>query len=319
MELDTLIEKFKLYISVEKNLSLHTQRNYLSDLYQFKDFLEREYPKTGIETIDNMIIRSYLGSLYKKNRKSSIARKLASLRTFFKFLLRAGILKENPASIVSTPRLEKHVPSFLTIDEMFALLNMPDGAKPAGLRDKAILEILYSSGLRVSELVEMNEDDLDLNLGIIKVMGKGKKERIVPIGSKAIEALNNYLNNRKRLSKYPLPSSLNPPLLLNQRGGRLTTRSVARIINRYIEQCGLLKNISPHSLRHTFATHMLDAGADLRAIQELLGHVSLSTTQKYTHVSISKLMEVYDNAHPKSRVKVHDATGGRGHGTGEIQ
>ena len=319
MELDTLIEKFKLYISVEKNLSLHTQRNYLSDLYQFKGFLEREYPKTGIETIDNMIIRSYLGSLYKKNRKSSIARKLASLRTFFKFLLRAGILKENPASIVSTPRLEKHVPSFLTIDEIFALLNMPDVAKPAGLRDKAILEILYSSGLRVSELVEMNEDDLDLNLGIIKVMGKGKKERIVPIGSKAIEALNNYLNNRKRLSKYPLPSSLNPPLLLNQRGGRLTTRSVARIINRYIEQCGLLKNISPHSLRHTFATHMLDAGADLRAIQELLGHVSLSTTQKYTHVSISKLMEVYDNAHPKSRVKVHDATGGRGQGTGKIQ
>ena len=307
MELDTLIEKFKLYISVEKNLSLHTQRNYLSDLYQFKDFLEREYPKTGIETIDNMIIRSYLGSLYKKNRKSSIARKLASLRTFFKFLLRAGILKENPASIVSTPRLEKHVPSFLTIDEMFALLNMPDETKPAGIRDKAILEILYSSGLRVSELVEMNEDDLDLNLGIIKVMGKGKKERIVPIGSKAIEALNNYLNNKKRLSKHPLPSSLNPPLLLNQRGGRLTTRSVARIINRYIEQCGLLKNISPHSLRHTFATHMLDAGADLRAIQELLGHVSLSTTQKYTHVSISKLMEVYDNAHPKSRVKVHDA------------
>ena len=307
MELDTLIEKFKLYISVEKNLSLHTQRNYLSDLYQFKGFLEREYPKTGIETIDNMIIRSYLGSLYKKNRKSSIARKLASLRTFFKFLLRAGILKENPASIVSTPRLEKHVPSFLTIDEIFALLNMPDVAKPAGLRDKAILEILYSSGLRVSELVEMNEDDLDLNLGIIKVMGKGKKERIVPIGSKAIEALNNYLNNRKRLSKYPLPSSLNPPLLLNQRGGRLTTRSVARIINRYIEQCGLLKNISPHSLRHTFATHMLDAGADLRAIQELLGHVSLSTTQKYTHVSISKLMEVYDNAHPKSRIKVPDA------------
>ncbi len=307
MELDTLIERFRQYISIEKNLSLHTQRNYLSDLYQFKDFLEREYPKTGIETIDNMIIRSYLGSLYKKNRKSSIARKLASLRTFFKFLLRAGILKENPASIVSTPRLEKHVPSFLTIDEMFALLNIPDETKLAGIRDKAILEILYSSGLRVSELVEMNEDDLDLNLGIIKVMGKGKKERIVPIGSKAIEALNNYLNSKKRLSKHPLPSSLNPPLLLNQRGGRLTTRSVARIINRYIEQCGLLKNISPHSLRHTFATHMLDAGADLRAIQELLGHVSLSTTQKYTHVSISKLMEVYDNAHPKSRVKVHDA------------
>lgn len=307
MELDTCIEKFKHYLSVEKNLSSHTQRNYVSDLRQFKDFLEREYPRISMTAIDNMTIRSYLGSLYKKNRKSSIARKLASLRTFFKYLLRVGILEENPASTVSTPRLEKHVPSFLTIDEMFALLNMPDENKLAGIRDKAILETLYSSGLRVSELVEMNEDDLDLNLGIIKVMGKGRKERIVPIGSKAIEALNNYLNSRKRMSKYPLSSSLNPPLLLNQRGGRLTTRSVARIINRYIEQCGLLKNISPHSLRHTFATHMLDAGADLRAIQELLGHVSLSTTQKYTHVSISKLMEVYDKSHPKSREKLHDA------------
>lgn len=304
MELDTYIEKFEHYLSVEKNLSPHTQRNYVSDLHQFKDFLESEHPGISITAIDNMTIRSYLGSLYKKNRKSSIARKLASLRTFFKFLLKVGILKENPASTVSTPRLEKHVPSFLTIDEMFALLNMPDETKLVGMRDKAILETLYSSGLRVSELVEMNEDDLDLNLGIIKVMGKGRKERIVPIGSKAIEALNNYLSSRKRMEKCPLPSSLNPPLLLNQRGGRLTTRSVARIINRYVEQCGLLKNISPHSLRHTFATHMLDAGADLRAIQELLGHVSLSTTQKYTHVSISKLMEVYDKAHPKSREKI---------------
>ncbi|MBW2555205.1 MAG: tyrosine recombinase XerC [Deltaproteobacteria bacterium] len=304
MELDTYIEKFEHYLSVEKNLSPHTQRNYVSDLHQFKDFLESEHPGISITAIDNMTIRSYLGSLYKKNRKSSIARKLASLRTFFKFLLKVGILKENPASTVSTPRLGKHVPSFLTIDEMFALLNMPDETKLVGMRDKAILETLYSSGLRVSELVEMNEDDLDLNLGIIKVMGKGRKERIVPIGSKAIEALNNYLSSRKRMGKCPLPSSLNPPLLLNQRGGRLTTRSVARIINRYVEQCGLLKNISPHSLRHTFATHMLDAGADLRAIQELLGHVSLSTTQKYTHVSISKLMEVYDKAHPKSREKI---------------
>ncbi len=186
MELDTYIEKFEHYLSVEKNLSPHTQRNYVSDLHQFKDFLESEHPGISITAIDNMTIRSYLASLYKKNRKSSIARKLASLRTFFKFLLKVGILKENPASTVSTPRLEKHVPSFLTIDEMFALLNMPDETKLVGMRDKAILETLYSSGLRVSELVEMNEDDLDLNLGIIKVMGKGRKERIVPIGSKAI-------------------------------------------------------------------------------------------------------------------------------------
>jgi len=303
MILDTLIEKFDHYISIEKNLSLHTRRNYISDLNQFKEFLEREYPKIKWEAIDNTIIRSYLGFLYKKNKKTSIARKLASLRTFFKFLLRGEILKKNPASLVSTPRLEKHVPSFLSIDEMFHVLNMPDDSKLGGLRDRAIMETLYSSGLRVSELVEMNEDDIDLNLGIIKVMGKGKKERIVPIGSKAIEALQNYLKFRKRMSTHPLSSSLNSPVFLNQRGGRLSARSVARIINRYIKQCGLLKNISPHSLRHTFATHMLDAGADLRAIQELLGHASLSTTQKYTHVSIDKLMEVYDKAHPKSREK----------------
>lgn len=304
MTLDTLIEKFDHYISIERNLSLHTRRNYISDLSQFKEYLKREYPKIRIKAIDSTIIRSYLGFIHKKNRKSSIARKLASLRTFFKFLLSVGILKENSASLVSTPRLEKHVPSFLSIDEMFSLLEMPDKNKLQGLRDKAIMETLYSSGLRVSELVEMNEDELDLNLGIIKVMGKGRKERIVLIGSKAIEALNNYLKSRKMMSKHPLPSSLNPPVFLNQRGGRLTARSVARIINRYIEQCGILKNISPHSLRHTFATHMLDAGADLRAIQELLGHVSLSTTQKYTHVSIDKLMEVYDKAHPKSRERI---------------
>ncbi|MBW2183199.1 MAG: tyrosine recombinase XerC [Deltaproteobacteria bacterium] len=303
--MDTLIEKFENYICVERNLSLHTRRNYISDLKQFNDFLKREHPKIKYEAIDNTSIRSYLGFLYKKNRKSSVARKLASLRTFFKFLLRAGILKKNPASLVSTPRLEKYIPSFLSIDETFILLEMPDVTTFAGIRDKAIMEVLYSSGLRVSELVEMDENDLDLNLGIIKVMGKGKKERIVPVGSKAIEALKSYLNSHKRRKKIPPPSSLNPPVFLNQRGGRLTARSVARIINRYIEQCGVLKNISPHSLRHTFATHMLDAGADLRAIQELLGHVSLSTTQKYTHVSIDKLMEVYDKAHPKSREKTN--------------
>ena len=304
MTFDSLLEKFERYISVEKNLSLHTQRNYLSDLNQFKAFLKKEHSEISIKAIDSTIIRSYLGSLHKKNRKTSVARKLASLRTFFRFLIRAGILKKNPASLICTPRLEKHVPGFLSIDEIFSLLEMPDKTTLAGLRDKAIMETLYSSGLRVSELVEMDADDLDPNLGIIKVMGKGKKERIVPVGSKAIAALKNYLNARRKTGKCPPPSTLNPPLFLNQRGGRLTTRSVARIINQYIEKCGILKNISPHSLRHTFATHMLDAGADLRAIQELLGHASLSTTQKYTHVSISKLMEVYDKAHPKSREKM---------------
>jgi len=306
MTLDSLIEKFDTYISVERGFSTHTRRNYLSDLTQFKEFLKREHPAITLDEIDSSIIRTYLGFLYKKNTKSSTARKLASLRTFFKLLVREGILKKNPAVLVSSPRLERHIPSFLTVDETFALLNMPDETTTVGLRDKSIIEVLYSSGLRVSELVEMNENDLDLNLGIIKVMGKGRKERIVPIGSKAIAVLKNYLPARTALSAQQLSSSLNPPVFLNQRGGRLTARSVARIINHYVEQCGLLKKISPHSLRHSFATHMLDAGADLRAIQELLGHVSLSTTQKYTHVGIGKLMEVYDKAHPKSRIRQKD-------------
>lgn len=306
MKPDSLLEHFQHYLSVERNVSRHTQRNYISDLRQFSQFLQRDYPERDFTTVDGLTIRSYLGVLHKKNRKSSIARKLASLRTFFRFLVRKGILKENPASAVSTPRLEKYVPGFLSIDEMFALLGMPDQTTLTGVRDRAIMEMLYSSGLRVSELVGMNEGHLDRNLGIVKVMGKGKKERIVPVGGKALEALQNYASALGMMPERIPPPSVSRPLFLNRRGGRLTARSVARIINRYIEQCGLVKNISPHSLRHTFATHMLDAGADLRAIQELLGHVSLSTTQKYTHVSVGRLMETYDKAHPRSREKKGD-------------
>ena len=301
MKLDTVLVQFERYLSVERNLSTHTQRNYLNDLRQFSEFLRREYPARGLEAVDNLTIRSYLGALYKKNKKSSIARKLASLRSFFKFLVRKDMLEEDPTSLIATPRREKHMPSFLSVDEMFALLSMPDEATLAGIRDRAIMETLYSSGLRVSELVGMNEENLDANLGIIKVLGKGRKERIVPIGEKALVAVQDYLLARKERDTRPCSSPSKLPLFKNLRGGRLTARSVARIINRYIEQCGIVKNISPHALRHTFATHMLDAGADLRAIQELLGHVSLSTTQKYTHVSVSRLMETYDKAHPKSR------------------
>jgi len=301
MKLDTELAQFEHYLMVERGVSVHTQRNYLNDLRQFSTFLQKEFPDRDLTTIDNLTIRSYLGALYKINKKSSIARKLASLRTFFKFLLRKDIIADDPTALVSTPRREKHMPSFLSVDEMFALLTMPDGTKLAGIRDRAIMETLYSSGLRVSELVGMNEENLDANLGIVKVLGKGKKERIVPIGKKALVAVENYLLARKERDTSPRSSSSKLPLFKNLRGGRLTARSVARIINRYIEQCGIVKNISPHALRHSFATHMLDAGADLRAIQELLGHVSLSTTQKYTHVSAAKLMETYDKAHPKSR------------------
>ncbi len=306
MKLDTELEQFEHYLRVERGFSIHTQRNYLNDLRRFSEFLQESYPERDLPTIDSLVIRSYLGALFKKNKKSSIARKLASLRTFFKFLLRKGILDADPTALVGTPRREKHMPSFLSVDEMFALLGMPDDATLAGIRDRAIMETLYSSGLRVSELVGMNEENFDTNLGIVRVLGKGKKERIVPIGKTALEAVQNYLVVRKRKRAHPQPSTAKLPLFENLRGGRLTARSVARIINRYIEQCGIVKNISPHAIRHTFATHMLDAGADLRAIQELLGHVSLSTTQKYTHVSAAKLMETYDKAHPKSRDSVKD-------------
>jgi integrase/recombinase XerC len=298
MCLDNLFEAFDRYMSVEKNLSPHTRRNYSRDLRRFGEFLTERHPELGVKAIESTVIRSYLGTLYKKNKKSSVARKLASLRTFFKFLLRRGIVDSNPAAAVATPRMEKHMPGFLSIDEIFALLKMPDETTLAGARDKAIMETLYSSGLRVSELVGMNEDALDDNLGVVRVMGKGKKERIVPIGGKALDAVRHYRKANGRAAAGP-----GRPLFLNLRGGRLTARSVARIINRYIEQCAIARRISPHSLRHTFATHMLDAGADLRAIQELLGHASLSTTQKYTHVSVSRLMETYDKAHPKSREK----------------
>ena len=306
MKLDTELTHFEHYLRVERGLSIHTQRNYLNDLRQFSQFLQESYPERDLATIDSLVIRSYLGALFKKNKKSSIARKLASLRTFFKFLLRKGILDDDPTTLIGTPRREKHMPTFLSVDEMFALLTMPDDATLAGIRDRAIMETLYSSGLRVSELVGMNEENFDTNLGIVRVLGKGKKERIVPIGVKALEAVQNYLVVRERKRADQPPSAAKLPLFENQRGGRLTARSVARIINRYIDQCGIVKHISPHAIRHTFATHMLDAGADLRAIQELLGHVSLSTTQKYTHVSAAKLMETYDKAHPKSRDSIED-------------
>ena len=243
-----------------------------------------------------MVLRKYLSFLHRKNRKSSIARKLSTLRSFFKYLVREQILSANPAKPVSTPKVEKLLPSTLTVDEAFRLVESPSRDKRMSeteLRDRAILELLYSSGIRVSELVGLNPDRVDLDLGIIKVMGKGRKERIVPIGTKAIEALKSYAKIRGRMED-------TSPLFLNLRGGRLTDRSVVRLVKKYGRQSGIFRKISPHSLRHTFATHLLDAGADLREIQEMLGHASLSTTQRYTHLTVGKLMEVYDKAHPRS-------------------
>ncbi len=301
--LEPYLKQFEQYLQIEKNASEHTCRNYLSDLREFDRFIVQKAAASvsRIDQINNLIIRGFLGQLAKSNKKSSQARKLSALRTFFKFLLRETVITQNPAASVRTPKQGKYLPQHLTVDEMFALLDSVPAGDLEHARDRAILEVLYSTGIRVSELVGLDRDDLELNLGIIKVRGKGRKERIVPIGNKAITALNHYL--QKIPSVVPAASQGKSPVFVNLRGSRLTARSVARILNKYVERCGLQRAISPHSLRHSFATHMLNAGADLRAIQELLGHANLSTTQRYTHLNIDKLMEVYDRAHPRSREK----------------
>jgi integrase/recombinase XerC len=301
-EKEGLIRQFIHYLSDEKNASPHTCRNYLTDLEQFEDFLKSSgtalspQGDMAIEKIDRLAIRKYLSFLHRKNRKSSIARKLSTLRSFFRYLVREQIISSNPAKPVSTPKVEKLLPTALTVDEVFRLVESPlkfMKSREMELRDRALLELLYSSGIRVSELVGLNRNRVNLELGIVKVMGKGRKERIVPVGAKAIEALITYLEARKTVGD-------ESPLFVNLRGGRLTTRSVARVVKKQARDSGIFRNISPHSLRHTFATHLLDGGADLREIQEMLGHASLSTTQRYTHLTVGKLMEVYDKAHPRS-------------------
>jgi len=301
------IQQFIHYLSVEKNASPHTCRCYRRDLEAFEDFLKNSgiHLTPGgdvkIEKVDRIAIRKYLSFLHRKNKKSSIARKISTLRSFFKYLVREQLIPSNPAKTISTPKVEKTLPTTLTVDEAFRLMESPQsisgksskGSEERGLRDRAILELLYSSGLRVSELVGLNSNQLDLDLGIVRVMGKGRKERIVPVGVKAIDALKAYLEERGMLKG-------DEPIFINSSGGRLTARSVGRLIKKYTRHSNIFRKVSPHSLRHTFATHLLDAGADIREIQEMLGHSSLSTTQRYTHVSMGKLMEVYDKAHPRS-------------------
>jgi integrase/recombinase XerC len=301
------IQRFIHYLSLEKNASPHTCRCYRKDLEGFEDFLKSSgiylSPTGGveIEKVDRIAIRKYLSFLHRRNKKSSIARKISTLRSFFRYLIREQVISFNPAKSVSTPKVEKTLPTTLTVDEAFRLMESPKSLpeKPSAaskenrLRDRAILELLYSSGLRVSELVGLNFNQLDSDLGIVRVMGKGRKERIVPVGAKAIEALKAYFEERRVFKG-------ENPIFINSFGGRLTARSVGRLIKKYTRHSGIFRRVSPHSLRHTFATHLLDAGADIREIQEMLGHSSLSTTQRYTHVSMGKLMEVYDKAHPRS-------------------
>jgi len=303
-----LIEKFIQHLRVERNASENTVRSYAADLYQFRDFLQsgglpldQEQGDIAVEKIDHLAIRAYLSHLYRSHKKSSLARKIAAQRSFFRYLVEEGKLSQSPAEIVATPKQEKPLPNFLPVDEVFSLLETPGKETVWGTRDRAILETLYSCGIRVSELVGLSDGEVDFNLGVVRVYGKGRKERIVPIGEKALAALLKYLPQRDRILAGWRRKGRGLPLFINNRGGRLTARSVARILHKHLGQSGLMRKISPHGLRHSFATHLLDAGADLRAIQELLGHVSLSTTQRYTHVSVDKLMEVYDRAHPRAK------------------
>jgi integrase/recombinase XerC len=294
-----LIEQFLEHLRYERNVSSHTLRNYASDLEQFLYFLtageKRKAPE--ISEIDHLTIREWLASLHSAQKtKASIARKLAALRTFFQFLVREGILELNPAKLVATPKLEKKLPKHLSIEEAVRFIESPDPETDLGKRDRAMLELMYATGVRVAELTTLNIADVDFRNQLVRVTGKRRKQRIVPFGDPASAAIRSYLDVRDKF----LLKRDEEALFLNYQGTRITTRSVGRMVEKYIRLCAGMHNISPHALRHSFATHLLDNGADLRDIQELLGHARLSTTQVYTHVSMEKLIEVYDKAHPKA-------------------
>ncbi len=301
-----LVQDFLESLLSEKGYSENTYRAYGTDLEEFYRFLktggykeakERHSEEPVLEKITPLVIRGFMGNLYKKNKKSTIVRKLSSLRSFLNYLVKNKIMDDNPANLVMTPKREKPIPIFLSVDEMFRLLDSIRDDTVLGLRNRAIFETLYSTGLRVSELAGLNVYNVDFDEQFVRVLGKGNKERVVPIGNKALSAIIAY---RDRLSRDSYSFQVeNGPLFLNKNKGRLTPRSIGRILDKLVISCSLLTSISPHALRHTFATHMLNAGADLRVVQELLGHKSLSTTQKYTHVTIDRLMETYNQAHPR--------------------
>lgn len=289
------ISEFLSYLRHERNASPHTISAYARDLAQLEDYFKAK----GVdwESADNVVLRGFLAGLYeKKQKKSTIGRKLASVRSFYEFLVRRKRLEENPARVLATPRREKRIPSFLSEEEAVSFLDLPDSAEPLDQRDRAILEFLYATGIRVSELVAVDPEDVNFAERLIRVKGKGKKERLVPFGRRAANALESYMTARRSLLKNPAENAL----FLNYRGERLTSRSVERIVDKHVRRTALNRKISPHSLRHSFASHLLGRGADLRVIQELLGHESLGTTQKYTHMDLGQLLRVYKKSHPRS-------------------
>lgn len=294
------VTRFEDWLAVERGYSKHTVESYLRDLNEFVVFVGPELP---LVTIEPHRIRAFVYELNSRNKASSVARKLSALRTFFRFLLRNKMIRQDPMIGISMPKQLKHVPVFLSVDEMFSLLDAPGQQDSLALRDRAILELLYSAGLRVAELASVDVEDLDLQEGMIRVLGKGGKERMLPLGRPAIHAVQSYLEQRQQLRLDCRRRGREPDrraLFLNNRGTRLTTRSVERLVAMYGARAGITVRVTPHALRHSFATHLLEMGADLRSVQELLGHASLSTTQKYTHLNMDHLMDVYDRAHPMS-------------------
>ena len=285
-----LIAEFLDYMTTGRNVSLNTVRGYRTDLEQFADFFPASAATLGHEDL-----RRYLAHLAEhKIKKSSISRKLSAIRSFFAFLLRRGNISRNPARLLSTPKQDKRLPKVLTVDDTLRLLNAPDRDSNDFLRDRAILETLYSTGIRVSELIGMDHGDIGRNDRLIRIRGKGRKERIVPIGRQALEAIDAW-----RLKKPATDQE--DAVFTNNAGKRLTVRTVQRIVANYRKKLGLSYSASPHTLRHSYATHLLESGADLRSIQELLGHASLSTTQRYTHLNLDSLMDAYDKAHPRAK------------------
>jgi tyrosine recombinase XerC len=310
------LQSFLEFLRLNRNVSAHTADAYERDVSAFLGFAADHLggaPQP--DDIDLAVIRGFLAKLHGEGQsRASVRRKLSALRTFTRFLKREGWIEDDPAALAVSPRREHKIPAHLSVDEMSRLLDTPDTSDPLGRRDRAILELFYASGLRLSELVGLDLDDMDLNARMLRVMGKGSKERLVPFNSTAQAAIRVWLRDRAVLRAKASPAKVQSreprsqsrrtgrePLFLNKRGGRLSGRSVERLVARYVTSCSTRFGISPHALRHSFATHLLQRGADLRAIQELLGHVQLSTTQRYTHVNAAQLLDVYRKAHPRAR------------------
>lgn len=299
-ELGEYLKDFQRWLEAEKGYSVNTVASYTRDLHEFHETLPE---KTEINTISSKHVRAFMVSLHQKNTSSSVARKLSTLRTFFKFLKRESWIEHDPVVGISGPKIGKKIPVFLTVDEIFQLLEEPGEKDRFMRRDRAILEFLYSTGIRVAELVSRDLDDLDFDSEVVSVRGKGNKERLVPVGRHAKAAVEQWLVQREQLMRDRANRGRqveHSALFLNGRGSRLTVRSVERMVKSYGERAGISQTVTPHALRHSFATHLLEMGADLRSVQELLGHSSLSSTQRYTHLNLDHLTEVYDKAHPLS-------------------